>query len=143
MDIYGHFHIHPLNVKLSSGWGHANLQHSTHLELNLVTSSCETQNCDASFQFSPFKCTKMYRLDVRMCTGLKTPDGPTLYPALCRGSQKIEKEKIERRLLWTKTIRSNLKHRVTGRLDTVNRKIAASVPKVTSGHDRSPVVFRQ
>ena len=55
---------------------------------------------------------------------------------------------IERRLFLTKTIRDTLKHRVTGRFDTLNRNIATSDPplhvaKVILDHERSPTVFRQ
>ena len=35
-------------------------------------------------------------------------------------------DKIERRLFWTKTILNTLKHRVTGKIDTLNVKIATS-----------------
>ena len=51
------------------------------------------------------------------------------------------------RLFLTKTILNTLQHRVTGRIDTLNRKIATSDPphdpKFTSGHERPPAVFRQ
>ena len=65
----------------------------------------------------------------------------------CDRSIISEWEKIEKRLFWTKTILSTLKQRVTGRIDTQNRKIVTSDPlydpKVISGHERSPAVFRQ
>ena len=54
-------------------------------------------------------------------------------------------EKIERRLFWTKTILNALKYRVTGIIDVLNRNIALGTlfhgAKVSSGHERSPVVF--
>ena len=64
---------------------------------------------------------------------------------LCIISQR---EKNDRRLIWNETIPNNLKHRDTGKLDTLNRKIATSdtdphVSEVISGHERSPAVFRQ
>ena len=37
-------------------------------------------------------------------------------------------EKIEKRLLWTKAILNTLKHQFTGRIETLNRKIAISDP---------------
>ena len=47
-------------------------------------------------------------------------------------------EKNERRLFWKKTIRNTLKHRVTGRLDTLSRNIATSDPSACrQGHFRS------
>ena len=47
-------------------------------------------------------------------------------------------EKIERRLFWTKTIRNTLKHRFTGRLDTMNPNIATSDSSLCcQGHFRS------
>ena len=38
-------------------------------------------------------------------------------------------EKNEKRLFWTKTIRNTLKHRVTGRVDTLGRNISTSDPR--------------
>ena len=47
-------------------------------------------------------------------------------------------DKNERRLFWKKTIRNILKHRVTGRLDTLSRNIATSDPSpCRQGHFRS------
>ena len=46
-------------------------------------------------------------------------------------------ENIERRIFWTKTIRITFKHRVTGRLDTLNRNIAISDPSCPRGQFRS------
>ena len=55
-------------------------------------------------------------------------------------------EKIEKRLFWTKPIPNTLNHWVTGRIHTLNRKIATSEsvtpphdPKVISGHLTRPV----
>ena len=56
-------------------------------------------------------------------------------------------EKIEKRLLWTKTIINTLKHRVTSRIDTLNRTITTCDPSSwPEGHFRSwkvTTVFRQ
>ena len=47
-------------------------------------------------------------------------------------------EEIERCLFWTKIIRNTLKHRVTGRTDTLNRNTATSDPSsCRRGHFRS------
>ena len=51
-------------------------------------------------------------------------------------------EKMKRAYFWTETIKNTLKHRVTGKIDLLNRKIA-TVPEVISCHERSPAVFRQ
>ena len=40
----------------------------------------------------------------------------------------IQWEKIEKRLFWTTAILNTLKHRFTGRIDTLNRKSATSDP---------------
>ena len=55
-------------------------------------------------------------------------------------------EKIELRLFFcTSAILGKFKHRDTGKMDTLNRKIASVtpsyVPEVISGHERSPSVF--
>ena len=53
-------------------------------------------------------------------------------------SLQSQREKIEKRLFWTKPILNTLKHRVTGRIHTLNRKIATSDPSSWShGHFRS------
>ena len=46
----------------------------------------------------------------------------------CNFSILSQREKIERRLFWTKTVRNTLKHRFTGRFDTLPRNIATSDP---------------
>ena len=55
-----------------------------------------------------------------------------------------QRETIEKHLFL---ILNTLKHLVTGRIATMNQKIAISDPphdhNVTSDHERSPAVFRQ
>ena len=47
-------------------------------------------------------------------------------------------EKNERRLFWTKTVQNTLKHRFTGRLDTLSRNIVTGDPSsCRQGHFRS------
>ena len=41
---------------------------------------------------------------------------------------RTQRDKIEKRLFWMKTIINTLKHPVTGKIDTLNRKIATSDP---------------
>ena len=72
---------------------------------------------------------------------------PTPRPGpVCDLSIISQWEKIEGHIFWTKPF-GTLKHRVTGRLDTLNRNIATSDPshvaKFISGQKRSPAVFRQ
>ena len=49
-----------------------------------------------------------------------------------------QREKIEKRLFWTKPILNNLKHRVISRIQTLNRKIATGDTSLwPQGHFRS------
>ena len=51
---------------------------------------------------------------------------------------KSQWEKIEKRLIWTNTILDTIRHRVTGRIDTLNRKNATSDPSsLPQSHFRS------
>ena len=54
-------------------------------------------------------------------------------------------EKIEMRLFWTNVVQNPLKHRFTGKHNTLNRKNAPETllcaSEVISGHERSPVVL--
>ena len=56
----------------------------------------------------------------------------------CDLSIKCQWEKIEKRLFWTKTVLNTLKHHVTGKIDTLNWKIATIDPSSwPQGHFRS------
>ena len=51
--------------------------------------------------------------------------------------KSIKWEKTENHLFWTKTILNTLKHRATGKIDTLNRKVATSdLPSWPQGHFR-------